>query len=92
MIYPTEITLVISNPRGNFSRKTIFFAKNLTFFSKNGPKNHFLSILLIGNNSEFRIRNSGLLKKYYKKGGLKMNTIKPVEELTFTDDFMFWRR
>ena len=38
----------------------------------------------------------GILDKNYtkddivdKKGGLKMNTIKPVEELTFTDDFMF---
>ena len=77
----------------SFLTKTIFLQKKLTFFSKNGPKNHFLSILTIGRNSEFRNQNSELLKKYfYKSEDKKMNTIKPVEELTFTDDFMFWRR
>ena len=46
--------------------------QNLTFFSKNGPKNHFLSILTIG--EKFRIQNSEfrIIEKYfYKKRWIK---------------------
>ncbi len=75
-------------------RMAILFAKqilqkNLTFFSKNGPKKSFLSILTIWNNSEFRIRNSELLKNITKKVRIIFMPFKPIEELTFTDDFMF---
>ena len=41
--------------------------QNSTFFSKNGPKKSFLNILTTRNNSEFRIRNSGLLKNIFIK-------------------------
>ena len=48
-----------------------------------------MNILTIGKNSEFRIRNSELLKNITKEVRIIFMTFKPIEELTFTDDFMF---